>query len=97
MASKLLESAWSAQDSFLFRIKTVTDPTACAKWYTKNNQRTDVRFCDGDNGLFVLRNVKSVSGTLALSTPPGSTSSDVAGIGNYNIRKLPPRGIRYMT
>jgi hypothetical protein len=90
MTSKLLENAWSAQDSFMFRIKTVTDPTACAKWYTQDKQRTDVRFCNGDKGLFVLRNVKSFNKQLMLSTPSGSTIKDVAGIANYNIRELPP-------
>jgi hypothetical protein len=94
MASKLLEATWSIQNSFMFRVKTVTDPTDCAKWYTKDKQRTDVRFCNGDKGLFVLRNVvNGSSGEMTLSTPTGSTIKDVANIGGFNIRELPPREV----
>jgi hypothetical protein len=91
MASKLLEATWSIQNSFMFRIKTVTDPNYCATWYTKDGQRTDVKFCNGDKGLFVMRNVKKdSSGKITLSTPPGSNIKDVANVGGYNIRESPP-------
>ncbi|KAI9776129.1 MAG: hypothetical protein M1839_000545 [Geoglossum umbratile] len=87
MASKLLEASWSIQNSFMYRVATVTDPTYCAKWYTKDKQRTDVRFCDGDRGLFVLRNVaKDSKGGIVQGTPSGSTIKDVATIGGYNIQ-----------
>jgi hypothetical protein len=94
MTSKLLEASWSIQNSFMFRVKTLTDPAKCAKWYTKDKQRTEVKLCNGDKGMFVLRNVKTRKGSEAieLSTPLGSTVKDVASVGGYNIRESPPKG-----
>ncbi|KAI9787652.1 MAG: hypothetical protein M1839_000183 [Geoglossum umbratile] len=84
MASKLLEATWSIQNTVLFRIGTVTDPEACAKWYP---MLPDLRFCNGDKGLFVLRNVvQDGSGKMTISTPPGSDITAVASIGGYGIQ-----------
>ncbi|KAH0555781.1 hypothetical protein GP486_006273, partial [Trichoglossum hirsutum] len=84
IAAKLLEATWTIQNSVLFRIGTVTDPVACAGWYP---ERTDLRFCNGDRGLFVLRNVVTdSSGKMKISTPPGSNIKDVANIGGYDIQ-----------
>ncbi|KAI9766875.1 MAG: hypothetical protein M1839_004743 [Geoglossum umbratile] len=84
MASKLLEATWSFQNTILFRIGTVTDPGACAKWYPK---LPDLRFCNGDRGLFVLRNVaKDTFGKMRIGTPSGSNSTAVASIGGYDIQ-----------
>jgi hypothetical protein len=51
MLPKFLESTWSAENTFMYHVKTVTDQNDCGSGYTTDDQRTDVKFCDGDKGM----------------------------------------------
>ncbi|KAH0558642.1 hypothetical protein GP486_004709 [Trichoglossum hirsutum] len=82
LAAKLLESTWTAENTFLFHVKSVVTDD-CNRWYTSDDQRTEVKVCDGDKGMFVLRSVTQDDTHFKrpyLVTPPGSTVAEVADV-----------------
>ncbi|KAH0548092.1 hypothetical protein GP486_008174 [Trichoglossum hirsutum] len=87
MTSKLLEAVWTAENAFLLHVNTETDPVNCAWRFSGDFQSPDVRLCGGFHGMFVLGSVtKDSAGRLSLSTPPGSTTKDVADISTYGMQ-----------